>query len=50
MVFHKVTKKYQLHTETTMAELEHNMEDEALPQGMLVLENASLYIELEAKL
>ena len=32
-----------------MAELEHNMEDEALPQGIQVSQNAILYVELEAK-
>ena len=32
-----------------MVEPKPNMEEQIVPEGMLVLENASFYVELEAK-
>ena len=38
-----------LHTDIEMAELGQIMEEEVMPEGMPVLENSSLYIELGEK-
>ena len=44
----KLTKRILVaHRESPMAEPKQIMEEETVPEGMLVLENASLHVELE---